>query len=155
MPTHPSSPFSHAHIRTHHEPDSSPPRLTQWACYKKASAYGSRVGWTLARSIHPPCLVDGSNSLFSTSLQILFTLPLCYTLHFVIHAFSPNHSYPFLKHILIISTYFAVAPLKSLTFWCNINIVTIHYYLIHHLFLVSLKFSTHYTWTYQIHHTST
>jgi len=24
----------------------------QWACYKKASAYGSRVGWTLARRIH-------------------------------------------------------------------------------------------------------
>jgi len=27
--------------------------LTQWACYKKASAYGSRVGWTLARRLHP------------------------------------------------------------------------------------------------------
>jgi len=52
MPTHPSSPFSRAHIRTHHQPDSSPPGLAQWACYKKASAYGSRVGWTLARRIH-------------------------------------------------------------------------------------------------------
>jgi len=45
----PPSPFSHAHIRTHHEPDSSPPGLAQWACHKKASAYGSRVGWTPAR----------------------------------------------------------------------------------------------------------
>jgi len=25
------------------------PGLAQWACYKKASAYGSRVGWTPAR----------------------------------------------------------------------------------------------------------
>ena len=48
--SHPS-PFSHAHIRTHHYPDSSPPGLTQWTCYKKASAYGSRVGWTPARRI--------------------------------------------------------------------------------------------------------
>ena len=24
----------------------------QWACYKKASAYGSRLGWTLSRRIH-------------------------------------------------------------------------------------------------------
>jgi len=48
----PTSPFSHAHTRTHHQPDSSPPWLAQWACYKKASAtsaYGSRVGWTPAR----------------------------------------------------------------------------------------------------------
>ena len=52
MPTHPSSPFSHAYTRTHHQPDSSPPGLAQWACYIKASAYGSRVGWTLARTIH-------------------------------------------------------------------------------------------------------
>ena len=52
MPTHPSSPFSHAHTRTHHQPDSSPPGLAQWACYMKASAYGSRVGWTPARTIH-------------------------------------------------------------------------------------------------------
>jgi len=52
MPTHPFSPFSHAHIRTHHQPDSSPPGLTQWACYIKASAYGSRVGCTPARRIH-------------------------------------------------------------------------------------------------------
>ena len=29
----------------------SPPGLTQWACYKKASVYGSRVGWTPARTI--------------------------------------------------------------------------------------------------------
>jgi len=29
-----------------------PPGLTQWACYKKASTYGSRVGWTRARRIH-------------------------------------------------------------------------------------------------------
>jgi len=49
MSTQPSSPFSHAHTRTHHQPDSSPPGLTQWACHKKASAYGSRVGWTLAQ----------------------------------------------------------------------------------------------------------
>jgi len=52
MPTHPSSPFSHAYTRTHHQPDSSPPGLTQWACYIKASAYGSRVGWTPVRTIH-------------------------------------------------------------------------------------------------------
>ena len=45
----PTSPFSHAHSCTHHHPDSSPPGLAQWACYKKASAYGSRVGWTPAR----------------------------------------------------------------------------------------------------------
>jgi len=51
MPTHPSSLFSHAHTRTHHQPDSSP-GLAQWACYIKASAYGSRVGWTPARRIH-------------------------------------------------------------------------------------------------------
>jgi len=47
MPTHPSSPFSHAYTCTHHQPDSFPPGLAQWACYIKASAYGSRVGWTL------------------------------------------------------------------------------------------------------------
>jgi len=52
MPTHPSSPFSHAYTRTHHQPDSSPPGLAQWPCYIKASAYGSRVGWTPARMIH-------------------------------------------------------------------------------------------------------
>jgi len=52
LPTHPSSPFSHACTRTHHQPDSSPPGLAQWACYIKASAYGSRVGWTPARRIH-------------------------------------------------------------------------------------------------------
>jgi len=58
MPTHPSSPFSHAHIRPHHQPDSFPPGLTQWACYKKASAYGSRVGWTLVRRIHTYCSTE-------------------------------------------------------------------------------------------------
>jgi len=52
MPTHPSSPFSHAYTRTHHQPYSSPPGLAQCACYIKASAYGSRVGWTPARTIH-------------------------------------------------------------------------------------------------------
>jgi len=41
----PTSPFSH----THHQPDCSPPGLAQWACYKKASVYGSRIGWTPAR----------------------------------------------------------------------------------------------------------
>jgi len=40
------------HTRTHHQPDSSPPGLAQWACYIKASAYGCRVGWTPARTIH-------------------------------------------------------------------------------------------------------
>jgi len=45
----PSSPFSHAHTGTHHQPDSSPPGLAQWACHKKASAYGSTVGWTPAQ----------------------------------------------------------------------------------------------------------
>jgi len=48
----PTSPFIHAHTRTYHQPDSSPPGLAQLAClpcYKKASAYGSRVGWTPAR----------------------------------------------------------------------------------------------------------
>jgi len=45
----PTSAFSHAHTQTHHQPDSSPPVLAQWACYKKASAYGSRVGWIPAR----------------------------------------------------------------------------------------------------------
>jgi len=44
----PTSPFSHAHTRTHHQPNSSPAGLAQWACYKKAWAYGSRVGWTPA-----------------------------------------------------------------------------------------------------------
>jgi len=39
MPTHPSSPFSHAHTRTHHQPDSSPPGLAQWACYKGLSIW--------------------------------------------------------------------------------------------------------------------
>jgi len=51
MPTHPSSPFSHAYTCTHHQPDSSPPGLAKWACYIKASAYGSRVGWTPAQTI--------------------------------------------------------------------------------------------------------
>jgi len=45
----PSSHFSHAHTHTHHQPDSSCPGLAQWACHKKASAHGSRVGWTPAR----------------------------------------------------------------------------------------------------------
>ena len=39
MPTHPSSPFSHAHTRTHHQPDSSHPGLAQWACYKGLSVW--------------------------------------------------------------------------------------------------------------------
>jgi len=52
MPTHPSLPFSYAYTRKHHQPDSSPPGLAQWACYIKTSAYGSRVGWTSARTIH-------------------------------------------------------------------------------------------------------
>jgi len=49
MPTQPTSPFSHTHTHTHHQPDSSPPGLAQWACCTKASAYGSRVGWSPAR----------------------------------------------------------------------------------------------------------
>jgi len=55
MPTYPTSPFSHAYTRTHNQPYSSPPGLAQWACYIKASAYGSTVGWsrwTSARTIH-------------------------------------------------------------------------------------------------------
>ena len=40
MPTHPSSPFSHAYTRTHHQPDSSPPGLAQWACYIKPQLAG-------------------------------------------------------------------------------------------------------------------
>jgi len=39
MPTHPSSPFSHAHTRMHHQPDSSPPGLAQWACYKRLTVW--------------------------------------------------------------------------------------------------------------------
>jgi len=39
MPTHPSSSFSHAHTRTHYQPDSSPPGLAQWACYKGLSVW--------------------------------------------------------------------------------------------------------------------
>jgi len=31
----PSSPFSHAHARTRHQPDSSPPGLAQWTCHKR------------------------------------------------------------------------------------------------------------------------
>jgi len=58
LPTHPSSPFSHAYTRTHHQPDSSPPELAQWVFYIKASAYGSRVGWTPARYIHTYTLSD-------------------------------------------------------------------------------------------------
>jgi len=52
MPTDPSSPFTHAYTRTHHQPNSSSPGLAQWACYIKTSVYGSRVGWTPARTIH-------------------------------------------------------------------------------------------------------
>jgi len=37
----PSSPFSHAYTRTHHQPDSSPPGLAQWACYKRPQCMGS------------------------------------------------------------------------------------------------------------------
>ena len=58
MPTHPSSPFSHAYTHTH-QPDSSPPGLAQWTCYITASAYGSRVGWTPARTIHTYILIGG------------------------------------------------------------------------------------------------
>jgi len=54
MPTDPSSPFSHAHTRTHHQPDSSPPGLTQWACYK-----GLRV-WVQSRL--DPCPKDTCSS---------------------------------------------------------------------------------------------
>jgi len=39
MPTHPSSPFSYAYTRTHHQPD-SPPGLAQWACYIKPQHMG-------------------------------------------------------------------------------------------------------------------
>ena len=77
MPTHPSSPFSHAYTRIHHQPDSSPPGLAQWACYIKASAYGSRVGWTPARTIHT--YIHTHTCIFSdfTSLarKRLFTPP--------------------------------------------------------------------------------
>ena len=44
MPTHPSSPFSQAYTRTHHQPDSSPSGLAQWACYIKASAGPEQAG---------------------------------------------------------------------------------------------------------------
>jgi len=50
MPTHPSSPFSHTHTRTHHQPDSSPLGLAQWACYKGLSV------WVQSRL--DPCLKD-------------------------------------------------------------------------------------------------
>jgi len=36
----PSSSFSHAHSRTHHQPDSSPPGLAQWACHKTPQRMG-------------------------------------------------------------------------------------------------------------------
>jgi len=39
MPTYPSLPFSHAHTRTHHQPDSSLPGLAQYACYKGLSVW--------------------------------------------------------------------------------------------------------------------
>jgi len=62
MPTHPSSPFSHAYTRTRHQADSSPPGLTQWACYIKASAYGPRVGWTIHTYIHTNTGKNGKNT---------------------------------------------------------------------------------------------
>jgi len=62
MPTQPSSPFSHAYTRRHHQPDSSPPGLAQWACYIKASAYGSGVGWTPAGTIHTYIHIHGGVS---------------------------------------------------------------------------------------------
>jgi len=59
----PSLPSSHAHTCTHHQPDSSPPGLVQWACHKKASAYGSRVTWTPARR-------NNNNNKLKTYLQL-------------------------------------------------------------------------------------
>jgi len=35
----PTSPFSQAHTRTHHQPDSSPPGLAQWAYYKNLTQH--------------------------------------------------------------------------------------------------------------------
>jgi len=46
----PSSPFSQAHTRTHHQPDSSRPGLVQWACHKRPQHMGpEKASWTPAR----------------------------------------------------------------------------------------------------------
>jgi len=36
----PSSHYSHAHTHTHHQRDSSPPGLAQWACRKRPQRIG-------------------------------------------------------------------------------------------------------------------
>jgi len=45
----------------------------QWACYKKVSAYGSRVGWTLARRIHTNSTVLLKLKDFSRSQAVTYT----------------------------------------------------------------------------------
>jgi len=61
---------------------------------------------------HLPCMAIGSDSLLTTSHRIFFGLSFkSYSFHFIIHAFSPSHSCPLLKHIHILSTYFATQVL--------------------------------------------
>jgi len=86
---------------------------------------------------HLPCMAIGSDSLLTTSHRIFFGLSFkSYSFHFIIHAFSPSHSCPLLKHIHILSTYFATQVLLYnlfLVFLSNINLpltLTVHIYLI-------------------------
>jgi len=49
----PTQPFLTLQSCTHSHTSSTrllPSALSQWACHKKASAYGSKVGWTPAQS---------------------------------------------------------------------------------------------------------
>ena len=97
MPTHPSSPFSHD-IHTHHQPDSSPPGLMQWACYKKASAYGSRVGWTLARKIHTYTYIQ--SHIVTTQrwfISIRQIVQMCTPIYYTQSASSPYRFFPLLS----------------------------------------------------------
>jgi len=82
-----TSPFSHTYTCTHYQPDSSPPGLAQWACYKKASAYGSRVGWTPAQRNNNNNNNNNTFPIYICDDTHLYEIALKYNTH-ILHLYS-------------------------------------------------------------------
>ena len=108
MPTHPSLPFSHAHTRTHHQPDYSPPGLAQWACYIKASAYGFRVGWTPAQRIHT--YIHGALKYLNTCLWM-------HCLHYYCNTITDKS--PFIQQKTKTANYIITVKIHQLSIYMN------------------------------------
>jgi len=97
------------------------PRQSGWACTRKnihslAPYLCVYYSMSLINFLHL-LWSRGSSSFSCRSDGLLFhnltpdflwPASRSYSLHFLIHAFSPNHSRPFLQHANTISTYFAV-----------------------------------------------